>query len=119
MFLTVPSTIVKGSDITVQISVPNLLAFGKIDDDLYYSDKSNWKRISIEFGDGENDQKRVTFADYTGQTGLINLTFQVTSEFISNTLFFAELIVYDKANGFLTIGRNEISPVDRYDMDFI
>lgn len=117
MFLTVPDTVVKGSDITVQISVPNLNNFHKIANDDYYSDRGNWQKITIEFGDENLNQKHFVLIDYTGQTGLINKTFQVTSDYKSDFLLFRRLVIYDKVNGYIDIKRSEVNTND-LDMEF-
>lgn len=119
MFLTLPPTIVKGTEFNIQVSVPNLLAFSKVDADSYFNDTSNWRNLSVEFSDNANNQKIVRKIPYTGQTGLITVAGLVSSEFQDDELIFKRFFIYDKANGYLEISRSEISPQDQYDMEFV
>lgn len=117
MFLTVPETITKGSEITVQLSIPNLQSFSKVANSSYYSNTSNWKSFSVEFCDEANNQKVLGLLEYTGQTGVMNFKFTVTSEYESQNLLFKRFCIYDKANGHISIEKTEVS-AGSFDMSF-
>ena len=120
MFLTVPTTIVKGSEFIVQISIPNLISNNRVKNDDYFSNRDNWSSFSLEWNDPEvdTDQKALATVDFTGQTGIINVPLRVSSEYKSDFLKFVRFAIYDKANGFLQFDRRHISPPTAYDMEF-
>lgn len=120
MFLTVPDTVIKGSEITVQLSIPNLIANNRVKNDEYFSNRNNWSSFSIEWNDPQSNvtQKALALKEFTGQTGIVNFTFTVTSEYKSNFLRFVRFAIYDKSNGFLQFDRRHTTPEDAYDMEF-
>jgi hypothetical protein len=119
MLITVPNSIVKGQEITLDVDIDELLNTTIISNSSYYSDISNWKQIAVEYSDPEKYQKLIFIIPNANEllaNDVVQTSDSVTSNYKSDDLIFRELVVYDRANGFIKVKRNDL--IDNFDMEF-
>lgn len=108
----------KDQDQIVTLSISDLEAFTKVSTDNFYSQKSVWKNLSIEYASPINNQKKNIPISYNGETGSISTTIKYSEFFEGSSAKFSRIVIYDKGNGFLPIERSDLAVQDAFDIEF-
>lgn len=105
----------KDQELTLTIDIDELLLLTKVSNSNFYSDTSSWKTLSVEFLSPDSNQvKPVPFALYEGQSSM-DSTIKFSSFFIGANAVFSRILIHDKGNGYLSIGRDDLPNPSLFD----
>lgn len=107
----------KGEELTLTLDVADLLQVSKVSNDNLYSDSDSWKTLSVEFLNPVNNQKTlVPFKTYEDEMSL-SKAFTVSTYYVGLALQFNRIIVYDKGNGHIIVGRSDLPNPSLFDFN--
>jgi hypothetical protein len=112
------STQEKDTDITLTLSITDLESVGKVSNDNFYSDKSTWKNLSVEYINPTNNQIKLVPISYNGELSTIQKVIRFTSEWVGSNASFSKIVIYDKGNGHLILNRSDVPTPSNYDITF-
>ena len=103
-FLTKP-TVAKGQPSSFALVKSQLILIPKVSSDSFFSDTSNWKRVSIQFKNAEGQEEVLVFdASESEPTSTFSVTENARADYQ-----FTRIIIRDLDDGILVITRNDLS----------
>jgi hypothetical protein len=105
----------KGQPLTVTLDVTELAAISKISNDSFFSDRSNWKSISIEYKSPVSEQKKIITFNYDGSDAF-NQDIIFSTRYIGNTSNIQKIYISGFDNASIQLNRSDIPLVSNYDI---
>jgi hypothetical protein len=111
-FLTKPS-VTKGQPSTFTLLKDELVLIEKVASDEFFSDITNWKRVSLQFKNTEGQEEVLVFdASVASPFAIFNVSLKARSDYQLR-----RVIIKDLDNGTLVIKRADLSPADLATLD--
>lgn len=105
----------KGQPLTVTLDVLDLVAISKISNDSFFSNRDNWKSISIEYKNPLNEQKKIITFNYDGSNSL-NETIIFSTRYLGANASLQKIYISGFDNASIELKRSDIPSVSSYDI---
>jgi hypothetical protein len=107
------AVVTKGEPSTFTLNKSQIILVPKVSNNAFFSDITNWKRVSIQFKNTEGQEKVLVFDALEDSP---TATFQVTEKARSDYKV-TRIIIRDFDDGKLVINRKDLSPAIQFELD--